>query len=143
MRHSAGILASTVLLAALLSSCASGGAMPESTPPSPSPSPTDRFQTTTPGPVSPSPAPTGTPTDVPEARWDAIVDDLVARGVTATPELVSAEHVTFSDGSLGCPKPGESYTQALVDGMRVVVAADGTQYDYRFGHGDAPRLCER
>ncbi len=121
--------------------------MPDSTPPGPSASadPTDRFQTTTPGPVSPTSAttPTGTAADVPEARWKAIIDDLAARGITAVPELVSAENVTFSDGSLGCPQPGQSYTQALVDGMRVIVAVDGTQYDYRFGHGDVPRLCER
>ncbi len=111
-------------------------------PDSPSPSPTDRFQTTTPGPISPSLAPTGAPADVPEARWDAIVDDLAARGITGTPDVVSAENVTFSDGSLGCPQPGVSYTQALVDGMRVIVAVDDVQYDYRFGRGDAPKLCE-
>lgn len=140
-------LASALALAALLTACASGGAMPDPTTPgtSPSASPTDRFQTTTPGPLTPSPAatPTGTPAEVPAAGWDAIVDDLAARGITATPELVSAENVTFSDGSLGCPQPGMSYTQAVVEGMRVIVAVDGSQYDYRFGHGDSPRLCDR
>ncbi len=49
----------------------------------------------------------------------------------------------FNDGSLGCPKPGVQYTQALVDGMRVVVTAGGRTYDYRFGTGDTPVLCER
>lgn len=96
------------------------------------------FQTTTPGPIGPS----GTPTDVPDARWDAIVDDLAGRGVGA-PELVSATAVTWQNGALGCPQPGQSYTQALVDGMRVVVTADGATYDYRFGTGDTPLLCER
>jgi hypothetical protein len=59
------------------------------------------------------------------------------------PELLSAEAVTFSDSSLGCPTPGQSYTQALVDGLRVVVTAGGQTYDYRFGTGDAPKLCTR
>lgn len=114
----------------------------------PDPSPTEPgggassrppFQTTTPGAIAPS----GTPTDVPEARWSAIEADLTARGVAEAPTLVSAEAVTFTDGSLGCPDPGMSYTQALVDGMRVVVTADGATYDYRFGSGDEPHLCER
>ena len=85
----------------------------------------------------------GTPVAVPPARWDALVADLGARGVTATPELVSAEAVTFSDSSLGCATPGQSYTQALVDGMRVLVTAGGETYDYRFGTGDDPLLCTR
>lgn len=100
------------------------------------------FQTTTPGPVS-SAAPTGTPTDVPAAKWDALAADLAGRGVSESPELLSAEAVTFSDSSLGCPTPGQSYTQALVDGMRVVVTAGGETYDYRFGTGDDPLLCTR
>lgn len=33
--------------------------------------------------------------------------------------LSQAEQVTWSDGSLGCPRPGMSYTQALVPGFRV------------------------
>lgn len=130
---------SVALLAALsLSACATGGAMSDPTPTASSSS-RPPFQTTTPGAI----APTGTPTDVPEVRWDALVADLSARGVSGTPELVSAEAVTFSDGSLGCASPGQSYTQAQVDGMRVVVTADGKSYDYRFGTGDEPTLCTR
>lgn len=107
--------------------------MPEQTP---SRSP---FETTTPGPIE---SPSGTPTDVPDARWDAIVADLAGRGITGTPELVSAVAVTWPNGALGCPKPGSSYTQALEDGMQVLVAVDGTTYDYRFGRSDTPVLCE-
>lgn len=113
--------------------------------PTPSASATSRppFQTATPGPIAPTGPLVGTPVAVPPARWDALVADLGARGVTATPELVSAEAVTFSDSSLGCATPGQSYTQALVDGMRVVVTAGGETYDYRFGTGDDPLLCTR
>jgi hypothetical protein len=34
---------------------------------------------------------------------------------------ISSEEVTWSDGSLGCPRPGMSYTQALVPGWRLLV----------------------
>ncbi|WP_133541225.1 hypothetical protein [Microbacterium sp. BK668] len=78
-----------------------------------------------------------------EARWAAIVQDLAGRGVTATPTLVEATAVTWPDGSLGCPRPGFSYTQAIVEGLRVIVEAGGATYDYRFGRGDVPRLCRR
>lgn len=49
---------------------------------------------------------------------------------TASIRVVGAEAVTWSDGSLGCPKPGEFYTQALVPGYRVVldVAAEEVNY---------------
>ena len=34
--------------------------------------------------------------------------------------LTHAEQLTWSDGSLGCPEPGQFYTQMLVPGFRVV-----------------------
>jgi hypothetical protein len=94
--------------------------------------------TTTPGPVTTP----GTPAEVSEARWDAIVADLRSRGVTGAPALVSAQAVTWSSGALGCPQPGRSYTQAMVEGMQVVVTASGRSFDYRFGRTDSPRLCQ-
>jgi len=130
-RHLA--VASAVAFALTLTACATGAPMPE---PSSSRPP---FQTTTPGAVGP----TGAPADVPEATWTAITDDLAARGVSGTPELVSAESVTFTDGSLGCAEPGQSYTQALIDGLRVIVEVDGARYDYRQGEGAALKLCTR
>lgn len=98
--------------------------------------------TSTAGPLS-SVAPTGVPVDVPAARWDAILADLATRSVSTEPVLVSSEAITWRDGSLGCGSPGQTYTQALIDGMRVVVTVDGTPYDYRFGAGDTPTLCEK
>ena len=42
-------------------------------------------------------------------------------------KVLSAEAVTWPDGSLGCPQPGMMYTQALVPGFRIVLqAADRT-----------------
>lgn len=134
----AGVVAITAL-ALLLAGCGSGGA-PMSTPSPSDGSARPPFQT-----VSPEPsASPGGQSSVPAKRWAAILGDLSGRGVpTDTVELVSAKSVTWNDGSLGCPKPGQAYTQALVDGMQVIVSVAGRQYDYRFGHTDNPKLCER
>lgn len=127
-------MAAGFALAVLLSGCASAGMM---TAPPPGGSPSG-------GPVA-SPTPSGPASAVvPAARWQAILDDLGRRGVdTGTVEVVSAREVTWNDGSLGCPKPGQFYTQALVPGLQVVVRAGVTEYDYRFGRGDRPKLCEK
>lgn len=87
------------------------------------------------------PLPSGTPTAVSDERWQAILDHLAGQGVTGTPELISAEAVTWPDSSWGCPAPGVSYTQALVDGLRVIVTAAGERYDFRFGSGTELKLC--
>jgi hypothetical protein len=50
--------------------------------------------------------------------------------------------VTWSSGALGCAQPGMSYTQAMVEGMQVVVSVEGRTFDYRFGRTDSPKLCE-
>ncbi len=88
-----------------------------------------------------SPLPSGTPTDLSAERWQTIVDYLADHQVTGEPVLQSAEAVTWPDSSLGCPSPGVVYTQALVDGMRVIVTVDGQRYDFRFGSGDTLKLC--
>ena len=125
---------------ALLSACTMNPApaSPEPEPSTPGPRPS-RFLTTEPLPSAPS----GTPVQLPEPRLAAIRSDLARRGVTGDVVVISAENVRFNDGSLGCPQPGVQYTQALVDGMRVVVEAGGRRYDYRFGTDDTAQLCER
>jgi hypothetical protein len=40
-------------------------------------------------------------------------------------EVVVAEEVTWPDGALGCPEPDGMYTQALVEGYRIVLEVDG------------------
>lgn len=147
MRRAALIAGAVLLLS--LTACASGapgegGAVTESTQPT-KPAST-LYPTASPGSLGPGlgpgqPVASGDPTDVPPERWDAIVADLQERGVTGEPELVAALAVTWTSGALGCGKPGQTYTQALVDGMQVIVAVDGTTYDYRFGQSDAPVLC--
>ena len=56
-------------------------------------------------------------------------------------KLLSAERVTWSDGSLGCPSPGMMYTQALVPGFRVMLDAGGQVLDYHAGASGHPVLC--
>ena len=52
-----------------------------------------------------------------------------------------AQAVTWSDGSLGCPEPGQMYTQALVDGYWVVLRAGGQEYDFRASQRGEVKLC--
>ncbi|HSJ83284.1 MAG TPA: hypothetical protein VLA91_05635 [Acidimicrobiia bacterium] len=56
-------------------------------------------------------------------------------------EVVTAEQVTWPDGSLGCPEPGMSYTQALVEGSKVILGHDDRVYVYHAGADDQPFLC--
>lgn len=45
-------------------------------------------------------------------------------------EVVGYAEVTWRDGSLGCPQPGQVYTMALVDGRQLVLEVDGTLASY-------------
>ncbi|HSK34066.1 MAG TPA: hypothetical protein VK903_11320 [Propionicimonas sp.] len=127
-------IAAGAVASLLLTGCATGGT------PVTSPGNTPSLQPVTPG-SSPSEGPTAS---VPPKRWAAIISDLTTRGVpTDSVALVSARSVTWNDGALGCPKPGQSYTQAQVPGMQVVVKVGAVSYDYRFGRSDNPILCQR
>lgn len=57
-------------------------------------------------------------------------------------EVVSYEEVTWDSGALGCPEPGQMYTQALVEGSLTILAVDGTEYRYHAGRDGDPFLCE-
>ena len=94
--------------------------------------------------VPSSSAAAAAPDAVPDAVWAAVLDDLARRldVESIDPTVVTAEATTWNDGSLGCPEPGQMYTQALVDGYHVVLEVAGERYDYRIGRGDDVRLCE-
>jgi hypothetical protein len=55
--------------------------------------------------------------------------------------ITGAAAVTWNDGSIGCPQPDMSYTQALIDGARVTLLHDDTTYSYHQS-GDGLFLCE-
>jgi hypothetical protein len=83
-------------------------------------------------------------------RWRSLNDAVAAAlddamrlsGLDASAiEVVSAENVTWRDGSLGCPQPGRVYTQALVPGYRVRLRARGELLDYHAGRHGALVLC--
>jgi len=82
--------------------------------------------------------------EVPEGILQAIKEDLTKRANIGAgdADVIKAEAVTWNDGSLGCPKPGEMYTHALVPGYRVVLQHAGTQYDYRATERGYFFLCE-
>jgi hypothetical protein len=83
--------------------------------------------------------------EVPEKVLDTVRADLGKR-TGARPgamKVVRAEEVVFGDGSLGCGRPGQSYTQSPVPGYRVVLAVEGKEYDYRVPRRGSLVLCDR
>lgn len=64
----------------------------------------------------------------------ALADAAQRTGIAADSlQLVSAERVTWGDGSLGCPRPDMLYTQALVSGWRIRIRAAAEVLDYHAG----------
>jgi hypothetical protein len=57
-------------------------------------------------------------------------------------EAVVAERVTWSDGSLGCPEPDMMYTQALVEGYRIVLLTDEGEVAFHGASGEPPIRCD-
>lgn len=153
MRSRAFWLPAAAMLSLVLSACASDDSASQNSPSEASnpsatgapPASRPPFRTATPGPLtqppSPTPTPTPTPAELAPARWEAILAALAERGVTSEPELLSVESRLWNNGALGCPERGQTYTQAQVQGMQVIVEAAGEAFDFRFGRGDSPRLC--
>lgn len=87
-----------------------------------------------------SASPDGLPDDL---RAAILADATAFLDVDAsTVSIVSAEAVTWNDGSLGCPKRGVVYIQMLIDGFRVIVGAGDQQLDYRTGRKGEFKRCE-
>ena len=93
--------------------------------------------------VEPTP---GTPItgEVPASLLTEIFQDLSKRLKIEIEKivLVKAEEVVWNDGSLGCPQPGQFYTQALVDGYWLILEVDNIAYDYRASDRGNFFLCE-
>jgi hypothetical protein len=83
--------------------------------------------------------------EVPSQLMDKILADLEKRlGVNRQAiQVERAEAVVWNNGSLGCPVPGQFYTQALVNGYWVVLRVDSKDYDYRASQSGFFTLCER
>jgi len=82
---------------------------------------------------------------VPQDLLRQMVDDLSQRLDVADDAIAvqQAEAVVWRDGSLGCPQPGTNYTQALVNGYRVTLAAGDQVYNYHADDSGCFFLCER
>ena len=88
---------------------------------------------------SASRAATAVPDDILQS---AIADAARGQGVDAgTIVVIKAEAVTWPDGSLGCPKPGMAYMQALVPGYRIRLRAKGAVLDYHASDRGKLVLC--
>lgn len=82
--------------------------------------------------------------EVPQELMEAILKDLSENEHVdqKTITVTRAETVIWSDGALGCPKPGEMYTHALVPGYWIVLKSGGQQYDYRASQKGFFRRCK-
>ncbi len=82
--------------------------------------------------------------EVPEAIMTAVYEDLAATQ-NVSKEIITvtrAEAIIWSDGSLGCPQPGQVYTQALVSGYWIVLEVNGRSYDYHAAETGYFVLCQ-
>jgi hypothetical protein len=81
--------------------------------------------------------------NAPAEMIEAALADAANRSSTARADItvLSAEAVTWSDGSLGCPQPGMLYTQALVPGYRIVLQAGEQTLNYHAMSRGKPVFC--
>jgi hypothetical protein len=97
-------------------------------------------------PATEAPMTTDSPGSVPSSG-DALeaeaIADLAGRiGVDASAISVTRhDEVSWSDGSLGCPKPGFNYIQVITAGYLIVLTADGRDYEYHGKPGGSPFYC--
>ena len=136
------VIAAVALTAACGASFESGDP-PASTPGIPSP-------TTPPPPptVAPTPGPSDPAAPVPEGLREqprvaaAIADTATREGVDPSQVVVAAwSPVTWNDGSLGCPQPGMSYTQATVDGELLILRVESGLFQYHARTGGPFTYC--
>ena len=85
--------------------------------------------------ITDAPAPTGQPVNIaslPRETRRAVVADAARRfEVDASAVVLArAEQVTWPDGSLGCPEPGQFYTQMLVTGYRLTARTSAGELVY-------------
>jgi hypothetical protein len=106
----------------------------------------------TPGPLSPPLVGTvdfpGEPlpaSAIPTELLDKVTADLQQRfSISRESIRVSRfDAILWNDGSMGCPQPGQFYTQALVEGYWLILQADGVSYDYRASKKGYFFLCEQ
>ena len=132
------VLTTMILISILLAACASPAGTQNPTEPS-GPAISTQIPSETPGPtpkpaqpeVSPTTPPTHMPTDVPPARQAAIQALADALGIDPSQvKVVRAEGVDWPNGCLGVQHIGMMCTQQIVPGYRIILEANGQQYEY-------------
>jgi len=83
--------------------------------------------------------------EVPSDLMAKIISDLAIKvgAQEAEIEVAQAESLIWNDGSLGCGKPDQSYTQAQVPGYRVILRHANQSFDYRASERGFFMLCEQ
>lgn len=145
------VLVTAALVVAALTGCGAVTADPGS-----DPSSSGGFATV-PGPPSSTPVPpsgTGAPTPPPvdgsippeveqDPRVVAALEDARGRAGIVPTDVVLAGYtpVTWNDGSVGCPKKGESYIQMTIEGELLLVRADQRLMSYHSANGGEFTYC--
>ena len=83
-------------------------------------------------------------TTTPAAVQQAIA--ALAKDLGVTAGQISVVRVTeeeWPDSSLGCPKPGQAYLQVITPGYRVVLGANGKEYEYHTDMASQVIACGR
>jgi len=83
--------------------------------------------------------------EAPQEVLDSILADASERTGLPQGELtvVRSEAVQWPDGALGCPEPGQVYTQAIVPGYWIEISNRDTILDYRSDAAGNFKLCDR
>ena len=55
--------------------------------------------------------------------------------------IISAKSVIWASGARGCPRPGQTYTQALVSGHQIVLENGDQRAYYHAGDSERPFRC--
>lgn len=77
-------------------------------------------------------APKPAPKPVPDALLEKTKADMAAHENISAAEIqvLAAEKIDWPDGSLGCPKPGLVYAQAVTPGYKIVLRSPWSVYHY-------------
>jgi len=139
-------VALSVVLVLLLSGCALGSKDPAASPTPASPTASTSEGPGASGPASPSP--TGGSGALPDDLRSrpavaAAIADTARRQRVDPAEVVIAAWipVTWTDGSLGCPQKGMSYTQALVEGELLMLRVGTELFQYHARTGGPFAYC--
>lgn len=95
---------------------------------------------------SPSPPPTPTPLNVPPEATSAVdaARQAAATQLGVNPDQLQVTEVQaqqWPDASLGCPQPGQLYSQVVTPGYIVMITNRGRQFEYHTDSRSHATLC--